>query len=116
MYETLLSKIDNDQIPKEYGGASEYALGEHPYEASPFEQVWGEVKRLVRSPPPLVFGSTFFLLMFITKGARRWVLSLVRGQGLALKGRGAERHSREEFSATEHFVYIFTSLLMSSKR
>lgn len=39
VYETLLSKIDNDQIPKEYGGASEYALGEHPYEASPFEQV-----------------------------------------------------------------------------
>ncbi|CAN0416913.1 unnamed protein product, partial [Ectocarpus sp. 12 AP-2014] len=34
VYETLLSKIDNDQIPKEYGGASEYALGEHPYEAS----------------------------------------------------------------------------------
>ncbi|CAN0146418.1 unnamed protein product [Ectocarpus sp. 4 AP-2014] len=33
VYETLLSKIDNDQIPKEYGGASEYALGEHPYEA-----------------------------------------------------------------------------------
>ncbi|CAM9282820.1 unnamed protein product, partial [Ectocarpus sp. 8 AP-2014] len=32
VYETLLSKIDNDQIPKEYGGASEYALGEHPYE------------------------------------------------------------------------------------
>lgn len=34
VYETLLSKIDNDQIPKEYGGASKYALGEHPYEAS----------------------------------------------------------------------------------
>ncbi|CAN0399257.1 unnamed protein product [Ectocarpus sp. 8 AP-2014] len=34
VYETLLSKIDNDQIPKEYGGASEYALGEHPYEVA----------------------------------------------------------------------------------
>lgn len=34
VYETLLSKIDNDQIPREYGGASEYALGEHPYEVS----------------------------------------------------------------------------------
>lgn len=32
VYQTLLSKIDNDQIPKEYGGASEYALGDHPWE------------------------------------------------------------------------------------
>lgn len=38
VYQTLLSKIDNDQIPKEYGGASEYALGEHPYEASGYWQ------------------------------------------------------------------------------
>ncbi|CAN0005496.1 unnamed protein product [Sphacelaria rigidula] len=36
VYPTLLSKIDNDQIPREYGGASEYALGEHPWEASEY--------------------------------------------------------------------------------
>ena len=32
VYQTLLFKIDNDQIPREYGGASVHGLGEHPYE------------------------------------------------------------------------------------
>lgn len=32
--QTLLTKIDEDQIPREYGGSSEYALGEHPWEVS----------------------------------------------------------------------------------
>ncbi|CAN0432699.1 unnamed protein product, partial [Ectocarpus fasciculatus] len=43
VYKTLLSKIDNDQIPKEYGGASEYALGEHPYEARFVQHLRGRV-------------------------------------------------------------------------
>ncbi|CAM9988558.1 unnamed protein product, partial [Choristocarpus tenellus] len=34
VYKTLLSKIDDDQIPQEYGGSSEHKLGEHPYEVN----------------------------------------------------------------------------------
>ncbi|CAM9269175.1 unnamed protein product [Discosporangium mesarthrocarpum] len=39
VYKTLLTKIDNDQIPPEYGGASQYALGEHPWELGLRENV-----------------------------------------------------------------------------